>query len=375
MTWTIFDFPKNDACYQSFPSICGHGKQIFAVWRIAGQWSVEIARSGSPVHHDVNSWVVFSVSEDNGLSWSDPVEIFVSEKFGVNDPAISYLKDGTLLVRVNLMHCVNSNERLSLEGRLLNHRSDLGQVSGSAGTIFLISKDFGKTWQNLGKVDFGELSFALSREPIIELQDGTLCLSVYESTPFESEKSHLVRSWNGTSWRGDSSLIARDTKGFDSLYAQASFNEASIIEVSPNHLLAMVRCDETYFTNENEYMSVGGAGYLHICESYNNGLSWGGLRKTDFFGQPASLAKDGQGHIYCAFGRRKIPYSIDVVFSNDLFQTHEILEQIDIEIPHWDFGYPSIHINSEKIFVIFYNQSLDGTRFIQLATKLRESDV
>lgn len=368
MSWEYTSLPRAINKYASFPSIAASNNRLFLVYREAGEHSVNAANDGMPCHHDNESRILFSTSNNTGKTWSTPVEIFKGQ-FGVNDPAISVLKSGRLLVRVSEIEVKPSSMRKDLTGRFLNHRSDLGEVSAVIAHSVISSDDLGVSWKEPCRLDIGNLSNSLSRDPIVELCDGTLVLAVYESTPFKSEECYLVRSWDqGKSW-GDASLIAKDFAPINSLYATSSYNESAIVEASPNNLIALVRCDESYYTNEGEdYMTVGGVGNLRICYSNNNGLSWSNPRKTNIFGQPAAaIMLDGKTLI-TAYAKRAHPYQICLRTSSDLGQlwTEEI--QIKAGVKHWDFGYPSIAIQAGKIFIAYYWQNEKGSRHIEVAS-------
>jgi hypothetical protein len=185
MNWTYKELKYNSETYTTFPCLTSDGKKLFLVYREAFQNSSIRAKQGAPTHHDNDSRILFTASHDLGVTWSEPKEIFKG-KYGVNDPGITILKDGRLIVRVSEIEVKPSANRSQLEGRLLNHRSEFAEVSAVYGNSIIISHDFGQNWEAPQKMNLGQHQYAISREPIIELVDGTLVLSLYESTPFRS---------------------------------------------------------------------------------------------------------------------------------------------------------------------------------------------
>ena len=133
MKFDVVTVYLSEAHYSSFPSLASYNDKLFIVFRRAGERSAKNAKEDIITHHDTDSEVVICSSDNGGISWSKPVVIYRS-KFGVTDPAITFLRDGTCLVRFNLIDTKLSNQRDKLKGCFLNHRSDLCEVSSVAGT-------------------------------------------------------------------------------------------------------------------------------------------------------------------------------------------------------------------------------------------------
>ena len=140
MKFDVVTVYLSEAHYSSFPSLASYNDKLFIVFRRAGERSAKNAKEDIITHHDTDSEVVICSSDDGGISWSKPVVIYRS-KFGVTDPAITFLRDGTCLVRFNLIDTKLSNQRDKLEGCFLNHRSDLCEVSSVVGHKLVRSVD------------------------------------------------------------------------------------------------------------------------------------------------------------------------------------------------------------------------------------------
>lgn len=92
---------KENDRYCSFPHIAylSNGK-LAVVFRKASKFSSDSAKSGIATHHDPDSSVEWITSDDNGLTWNiESKKTIYKSKYGVNDPALTILKDGTILVR------------------------------------------------------------------------------------------------------------------------------------------------------------------------------------------------------------------------------------------------------------------------------------
>ena len=360
--------PYDSNCYASFPGLAQSNGVLHLVHRVAGNQSHNAALTGLPTHHDKDSWAVHLFSKDGGENWSDPKVIF-STSLGVNDPSITALGDGRLLARFTEMDVQPASRRDCLKGPLVAHRPDLGIVSGVAGNYISISCDGGESWETPRLMDLKDNRYAVTREPVVELSDGTLLLSMYEGSAFKTESCFVVRSWDGgQTWR-DASTLATDMAGTSSQFGGINSNESALLLIPGNKLLAIIRSDESYYTNNGkDFMSVGGVGELRCSFSDNSGLSWSPISNTGVFGQPASLVLLPGGEIFMSYGRRRKPYAVCFRISNDLGrswgQEHVIRDNITV----WDFGYPATAITDRAIHVAYYIPDSEGVRHIELST-------
>lgn len=353
-----------DGLYSSFPSVTSSGGRLHVVFRVAGKETVKAAREGSPVHHDVDSAVFYTESRDNGETWCIPREIY-RDRFGVNDPGISTLADGTLIVRITLIDVCASHSRSRLKGNLLAHRVDRSTVSSVAGHRIITSRNFGASWDLLSDDDICP-SF-VSREPIVVLPDDSWILSGYISSPYRTEYSVLVRSFdNGLSW-SDMAVIASDPLGFDSCYRGLNYNETCVLPLNDGSMVAIIRTDSSYFTNDQtDFMSVGGVGTLRVSHSFNAGLSWSPPVDSGIWGQPASAVCYG-GSIYVVYARRTLPYVVACRKSTDNGVTWGAELVIRSGLEFWDFGYPSVAVTDSQLVVAYYVPNTDGSRYIEIA--------
>ena len=88
---------KENDRYCSFPHIAylPNGK-LAVVFRKASKFSSDSAKSGIATHHDPDSSIEWITSDDNGLTWDiKSQKTIYKSKYGVNDPALTILKDGT----------------------------------------------------------------------------------------------------------------------------------------------------------------------------------------------------------------------------------------------------------------------------------------
>ena len=359
----------NPELYASFPSVAAiTPTKVVVAFREAGEKSVERAKAGNTCHHDRDSRIAIIFSDDGGKTWiPSSKKIVYSGDYAVNDPAISVLKCGDLLLRFTALDVRPSNERAQLQGRFLSHRPELAQISATVGDFWMRSKDDGATWTEPRPVRVEGLAELLSRDPITELEDGTWILPCYESSPFRTERCFLIRSFDeGKNW-GEAASIADDPNGIVSSARGIGYNECSVVSLDSSQMLAMIRADASYYS-EGEFIPVGGVGELHSSHSENAGMSWSAPQPTGIWGQPAHLLKLANGSILCTYGSRKSPYSVRVVLSKDKGKTWAPKAGLPLRegAKTWDMGYPaSAELDDGNIITVYYWNDNDGCRYIE----------
>jgi sialidase-1 len=356
--------------YCTFPSIISLGvNRLLLSFREAGKWSVRAAKENRVVHQATDSTCYVISSEDGGRTWKKETKNQVYHgKYGINDAALTRLKNGELLLRLNEIEVRRSPERNKLKGPFVTHRPDLKTVSGSIGQLLFRSKDDGKNWSPPDRMDLGQLNYGFSRDPIVELEDGTLVLSVYEGAPFRREQVWLVRSWDqGKSWQ-DKSLISDDNSSPSEKYG-INYNETAIIPISDQKLLALIRSDSSYYT-EGENMIVGGIGQLSYAFSDNAGLTWSPPQVSGIWGQPAHLLRLQDGRLLCTYGYRRKPYGIRACLSENEGQSWKTNMEVIIKngAQSWDLGYPmSAQCSDGTIVTAYYWNDDKKIRYIETA--------
>lgn len=363
---------RNPDFYITFPSVVAlSGNKIMIAFREAGSFSVRASKAGSPTHHDSDSRCCVITSNDGGESFAPESKTVVTTiEYGVNDPALTVLNNGKLVLRTSVIEVRPSSERSALKHQFLAHRPELKTISAVVGLTFQSSDNEGKTWSPVQMIEVeGTNDRFVSREPIIELEDGTLLLSVYRSVPTQVEKAYLIRSWDGGKTWKDVSLIAEDKRGDVSMFQGTNFNETAILNLGNGKLLSMIRGDSSYYT-DGAYMPIGGIGELSYAFSDNAGFSWSHPKPSGIWGQPGHLLKLNNGVILCTYGYRKTPYAVKACFSYDNGKTWDLDNIITIKenCPIWDMGYPmSCQREDGKIVTVYYWVDEQNNRYIEAA--------
>ena len=363
---TIFKDPEK---YCSFPSIVrlksGH---LLLAFRMAGERSVRAAQVGAVTHHDPESSIGLIESLDNGQNWPNENVRIISEteaNQGVNDPGLSVLENGDLLLRNAVLDIVPTMERKKIKGKLVSHRPEHNLVATLLGNQILISSDEGKIWNELAAHDTEGLKNTCSREPVLELDDNSLLLSVYYGAPQSCDQVSLLRSYDGgVSW-GDLSIIASDPNGQLGQHSGTNYNETAILHLGNGEILAMIRADRSFISEDGKPIPVGGIGELMVSRSFDAGLSWVPPSPSGIWGQPAHLLRMNDGRILCTYGYRKQPYGIRAVISEDRGYTWSDSIVLRANAPSWDIGYPcSLHLQDDSILTAYYFHEEDGIRYI-----------
>lgn len=357
---------KENERYCSFPHVARLPDQKLAlVFRKASKFSYDAAINGTATHHDPNSSIEIIFSSDEGLTWGESKTIY-NTQYGVNDPAITVLESGKMLVRFVALNITCSENYHDLGHKIFSHRTEHGLVTNVIGNIVMSSSDLGETWNEIGLDSIDTLGPSCSRDPIVECDDGTLLMPVYTGAPQRSDECWVLRSFNGGVTWGTPTKIASDPEGLQSQLHGVNYNECSVVNLSKGHFVGLIRGDSSFHTSNKEFMPVGGVGQLYLVHSFDSGMSWTKPMDTGIFGQPGALVKLSSGNLLATYGYRKSPFGVRacVLSTKDWKWGKEIVILDDANT--WDCGYPfSIELAPGKILSVYYNVDEFGVRHIQ----------
>ena len=369
---TIYRTP---ATYASFPYICGdaNGGQL-CVFREAGAATAEAALDNRHTHQDRDSRIMLARRPAGQRDWTRAENVIDSSETGlaVNDPSLTLLRDGNWLLRFARWHLVTLDRRRELTGPVMRHFPATGEVGRMAGNGFLLSNDEGRSWTELpATIDDPQMATACSRNPVIEHIDGSWLLPVYTGYPEKVETAYMIRSWDrGQTW-GDWSIIAGQPWVNTPYRAGTSHNETSAIMLNETTMLAVVRADSDFHTEDGAFCSEGGLGELRWTVSHDVGFTWAPVKPLGLFGQPADLLALSDGRLLCTYGYRRPDYGVRATileFHDDaLIPTHELVLRSDAT--NWDCGYPaSVENEDGSISSAYYlHTGNDGLRHIAVS--------
>jgi len=360
---------KEQDRYCSFPHIVRMPNGRLAVtFRKASKFSADAAKAGVATHHDPNSSIHIIFSDDEGETWPlEGVRTVYDTQYGVNDPAMTVLADGTVINRFVALDIRPTGEVTTPPKKIFSHRTEHGLVTSVVGNMVVQSKDNGLTWEEIGVEDIPEIGPSCSRDPIVEMPDGSWLMPVYTGAPQRSDISWVIRSFDrGRNWC-EPIRIMSDERGRFSELQGVNYNETSLLHLGRGEMIAMVRADVSYHTSGDSFMPVGMVGELCMARSHNGGLCWSGPQETGIWGQPGSLMRMQNGDILCTYGYRREPYGVRCCLSRDGGHTWLMDEEIVVrdDCPTWDCGYPfTIELSPGKMFTVYYFTDEEGTRFL-----------
>ena len=155
------------------------------------------------------------------------------------------------------------------------------------------------------------------------------------------------------------------SKRFYSQLHGINYNETSLLYNGKGSVYALIRGDQAFYTNTNDFMPVGGCGNLYICKSLDGGLCWSKPANTGLFGQPGSLLRTSRGLLMATYGCRKSPFSVKVALSADEGLTWYLDMPVTSEITSWDCGYPfTLELENDYFITVFYKANAAGLRGI-----------
>lgn len=354
--------------YCSFPHVAFLPNGNLAVaFRRASKFSADAAKRGVATHHDPDSSIEMVESVDNGMTWlRESLRTVYKSSYGVNDPSITVLKDGSVLIRFVALDIRRTGELQAPPSKLFSHRTEHGLVTSVVGNLVMISRDNGQSWSEIGVADCQQLGPSCSRDPIVEMPDGSWLMPVYTGAPQRSDISWVIRSFDeGKSWCEPIRIMSDESGRFSQLQG-VNYNETSLLPLGGGEILAMVRADASFHT-ESEFMPVGGVGSLCTARSYDSGLSWTPPSGTGIWGQPGSIMRLQDGRILCTYGYRRKPFGVRCCVSQDGGKTWDSDREIILrdDCPTWDCGYPfTIQLETGTLFTVYYFVDHDGTRHI-----------
>lgn len=343
---------KDAGAYSCFPDILlRRNGDLWVSFRRAGGFSLEALKRGKYDHVDKGARIALARSSDGGMTWGDArILPTFDPECGEQDPSITELDDGTLLINFFRWRVVPAEEK----GRLLypaRQQYD-GSWSDVEGPWIIRSADGGVSWETSPVlVDSDPLPRAGTSDAVLQLPDGTLLVGIYGADPGSPVcRAYLVRSSDGGDSWGQPSLIARDPLGV------ISFEEPALVTRSDGTLMAILRSGEP-----------GRYQFLYQAVSHDEGHSWSELRQTPMWGHPAQVLALSDVRLVCAYGYRRPPFGVRACASYDGGRSWDMENEIVLrdDGSTRDLGYPSTcELPDGTLITVYYIHGDDGIRHI-----------
>jgi hypothetical protein len=307
-------------------------------------------------------------SYDQGASWGEPRVAPSYDWYGVETPGIAQISNGDVLLnqwRFRWYPVEEARKRWS-EGDELHvcdpmedpndhhwrparseddwERHPLPYARADVGAFLHISTDDGYTWDRTVSIDTRPYRGAFSPRGAIELANGDLLLALGSHHHDPLKATFVVRSRDrGGTW--EAPLEVARAPGY-------VFSEPSAVEAESGKLLVFSREETT--------------GQLHLSESRDGGATWSEPRELPFGGYPAHAVRLHDGRLLVVYGRRRAPFGVRAVLSDDEGDTWGRELVVRDDLPNENLGYPSvIEYAPGKLFTVYYGEDGSGVTCIQ----------
>jgi sialidase-1 len=295
-----------DDNYNSFPSVARMGDgRLIIVFRQADN---SLKRYGKVTHVDPSSRVVSMVSSDEGRTWGKVSAVY-DDEMGEQDPCVTCLRDGTLVVTFFRWKVVPLAEKASLGKAYDYYGRDIFDKWSAVhvGTSCVRSRDCGATWEgpyHLAPTGF-EGSCAL-RGNIVEEPDGRLLAPLYGTKKFGELARCLLM---GSSDQGKSWKPVGEVPGSRRL----NFLEPFLYRAPSGRLDILMRTQADFKKHEFDKTYRR----LHVASSSDGGASWTRPRASGLFcPNPVHVLPLGDGRILLSYGQRREPKGIQFLMTD-----------------------------------------------------------
>jgi len=307
-------------------------------------------------------------SQDGGLSWSEPKVIPDDSWHGVECAGLTQLNDGRVMLnqwRFKWIECKPSDRgavdfgpdqivqslqesiEFDLNCKTAGVTADMFPWSRSSGETWVhFSKDNGQSFDQSIHIDTAPFSGGYNMRGSVQFPDGEIFLPLCDVPNYK--QVFVVRSDDGGGTWSSPELIA---EGHDHEY-----EEPVALILSSGRILVALRDNVSRI--------------LHMVWSDDRGKTWNKPRKSGIEEYPAQLFELANGTLACLAGRRKPPYGIRLILSQDqgqIWDTHVPIIIRD-DMPNKNLGYPTGIITKEQnMTAIYYGEDSEGVTGIEFS--------
>ncbi len=325
---------RNESIYASHASAC-----------IAANGEVLIAFRQAPFEHifahvHPRATVGLIRSRDQGQTW-DPASYTTAldpgEGTNLNDPSLTTLSDGTIILTVFTTPCPRDPQEWQ-DKALPVRGNDYYYVPSERRILVCRSRDHGYTWEGPFEVPFKMAGVFAS---VVELENGSILMPITTRLEDSSnEAAVLILSEDqGCTWQYYSTITTWQSGEQQDL----TFGLPSVVVYDKEHFLAAG-------------WTVAKSGTL-VTHSFDGGKTWELVRPVQTRGSCMHLCVTSSGTTLMSYGYREKPFGIRVLPSYDQGMTWDISKAVALRSDGAmrDLGYPwTIELPNGKLLCVYY---------------------
>lgn len=287
-------------------------------------------------HQDPYGKVVGAISEDNGVTWSEPFTI-IDTILDDRDAGVIFWNNKVIVSTVSVSKHIYLNSGNQEWIDYTNAITD-AQEAEALGCKYVIGEMVN------GKLTFGEIKKAPAFAPhgMIKLANGDLGYVGYDGydreTGITKTKITFYSSADGETWSKVSEVFGANEFLVDKL------NEPNAIVLKNGKMIVAVRSE---------------SGGIYIAESADGGVTFSNKRALlpAAISTPPHLMQMTDGTLVLSYGYRSEPFNIRAIVSKDNGESWSNEIELTSGGVDWDFGYPAtIERGNGELLTVYYQK-------------------
>lgn len=287
-------------------------------------------------HQDPYGKVVGAISEDNGVTWSEPFTI-IDTVLDDRDAGVIFWNNKVIVSTFSVSKHIYLNSGNQEWIDYTNAITD-AQEAEALGFKYVIGEMVN------GELTFGEIKKAPAFTPhgMIKLANGDLGYVGYDNydiaTGVKNSRVALFSSADGETWSKVSEVFGTNEVLVDQL------NEPNAIVLKNGKMIVAVRSE---------------SGGIYIAESADGGVTFSNKRALlpAAIKTPPHLMQTTDGTLVLSYGYRNAPYNIRAIVSKDNGESWSNEIELTSGGVDWDFGYPStIERGNGELLTVYYQK-------------------
>ncbi|MCX8053972.1 MAG: glycoside hydrolase, partial [Armatimonadetes bacterium] len=279
-------------------------------------------------------------SRDQGRTWdvgSYTIAFDPGEGTNLNDPSLTTLSDGTIILTVFTTPCPRDvrgwgDKAVPVRG------NDYYYVPTERRVLVCRSRDNGYTWEGPFEVPF---KMAGVFGAVVELEDSSILMPITARMRDSADEAAMLicSEDQGRTWEYYSTI----TTWHEGEKGAQTFGLPSVVRYDSNHLLAVG-------------WTVAASGTL-VSHSFDGGKTWEPVYPVNTRGSCMQLCLTSKGTTLMSYGYRERPFGIRVLPSYDQGRTWDISKVVALRSDGAmrDLGYPwTIELPNGELFCVYY---------------------